>query len=82
MKRATKQVQYKILSIDPWLKPFYNDIELRMRRYNDVRRQLLGDMADLSSFANGYMYYGFSRTEDGWVSVSYTHLTLPTICSV
>ena len=52
MKRATKQVQYKILSIDPWLKPFYNDIELRMRRYNDVRRQLLGDMADLSSFAN------------------------------
>ena len=67
MKRATKQVQYKILSIDPWLKPFYNDIELRMRRYNDVRRQLLGDMADLSSFANGYMYYGFNRTEDGWV---------------
>ena len=67
MKRATKQVQYKILSIDPWLKPFYNDIELRMRRYNDVRRQLLGDKVDLSAFANGYMYYGFSRTEDGWV---------------
>ena len=67
MKRATKQVQYKILSIDPWLKPFYNDIELRMRRYNDVRRQLLGDKVDLSAFANGYMYYGFNRTEDGWV---------------
>ena len=67
MKRATKQVQYKILSIDPWLKPFYNDIELRMRRYNDVRRQLLGDKVDLSAFANGYLYYGFSRTEDGWV---------------
>ena len=43
MKKAVKPVQYKILSIDPWLKPFYNDIELRMRRYNDVRRQLLGD---------------------------------------
>ena len=67
MKKATKQVQYKILSIDPWLKPFYNDIELRMRRYNDVRRQLLGENTDLTSFANGYMYYGFSRTEDGWV---------------
>ena len=67
MKRVTKQAQYKILSIDPWLKPFYNDIELRMRRYNDVRRQLLGDMVDLPAFANGYMYYGFSRTEDGWV---------------
>ena len=67
MKKAAKQVQYKILSIDPWLKPFYNDIALRMRRYNDVRRQLLGENTDLTSFANGYMYYGFSRTEDGWV---------------
>ncbi len=67
MKRASKQVQYKILSIDPWLKPFYNDIELRMRRFNDVRRQILGDKVDLPSFANGYMYYGFSRTESGWV---------------
>jgi len=27
MKRSTeKQPQYKILSIDPWLKPYYNDI--------------------------------------------------------
>ena len=67
MKKAVKPVQYKILSIDPWLKPFYNDIELRMRRYNDVRRQLLGDKVDLPSFANGYMYYGFSRSETGWV---------------
>ena len=67
MKKAVKPVQYKILSIDPWLKPFYNDIELRMRRYNDVRRQLLGDKVDLSSFANGYMYYGFSRSETGWI---------------
>ena len=28
---------------------------------------LLGDKADLSSFANGYLYYGIARTEDGWV---------------
>ena len=33
MKRsASKQPQYKILTIDPWLKPYYSDIALRMQR--------------------------------------------------
>lgn len=67
MKNATGQVPYKILSIDPWLKPYYRDIDLRMQRNTEVRRQLIGDAADLTSFANGYMYFGFNRTEDGWV---------------
>ena len=67
MKKAPKQIAYKILSIDPWLKPFYKDIDLRMQRNNDVRRRLLGDNADLTTFANGYMFYGFNRTDDGWV---------------
>ena len=68
MKRsASKQPQYKILTIDPWLKPYYSDIALRMQRHADTRRALLGDKGDLSSFANGYLYYGIARTEDGWV---------------
>lgn len=68
MKRsAAKQPQYKILTIDPYLKPYYSDIALRMQRHADTRRALLGDKADLSSFANGYLYYGISRTDDGWV---------------
>ena len=67
MKKTAEQVRYKILSIDPWLKPFYRDIDLRMQRNTEVRRQLIGDGADLASFANGYMYFGFNRTEDGWV---------------
>lgn len=67
MKKAPRQIAYKILSIDPWLKPFAKEIDLRMQRNSDVRRKLLGDKADLSSFANGYMYYGFNRTETGWV---------------
>ncbi len=67
MSKANKQAQYKILSIDPWLQPYYNDISLRMERHAQTRKQLLGDKADLSSFANGYLYYGISRTEDGWV---------------
>ena len=43
----------------------YDDIALRMDRNAEVRKKLLGKKADLSSFANGYMYYGFSRTDTG-----------------
>ena len=67
MAKTPKQKQYKILSIDPQLKPFYDDIALRMNQHAKTRKMLLGSKADLSTFANGYMYYGFSRTEDGWV---------------
>ena len=62
-----KQKQYKLLSIDPWLQPYYNDIDLRMNRHAQTRKALLGSKADLSSFANGYMYFGFHRTKTGWV---------------
>ena len=67
MKKANDKVQYKILSIDPWLKPYYRDIDLRMQRNTEVRRSLVGEGADLVSFANGYMFYGFNRTDEGWV---------------
>ena len=66
-RKAIKRAQYKILSIDPYLKPYYNDIDLRMQRHAETRRILLGDKADLSSFANGYLYYGIHKTDCGWV---------------
>ncbi len=59
--------QQKIMKIDPWLQNYASDIRLRMNRHAEVRRALLGDHADLTSFANGYMYYGIHRTETGWV---------------
>ena len=55
MKRIQKQPNYKILSIDPWLKPYYKDIALRMELCTSARQKLLGDKADLASFANGYI---------------------------
>ena len=67
MKKTPQNTQYKIMSIDPWLQPYYSDINLRMERHAATRKALLGDMADLSSFANGYLYYGIHRTETGWV---------------
>ena len=65
MKRST--TEQKILRIDPWLQNYASDIRLRMNRHAETRRALLGKYADLSSFANGYMYYGIHRTDDGWV---------------
>ena len=65
-KKAPRK-SYKLLSIDPWLQPYANDIALRMQRHTDTRKTLLGDKADLASFANGYLYYGFNRTKKGWV---------------
>ena len=58
--------KYKILEIDPWLEPFEGDINLRMNKYYETRYDLVGENS-LESFANGYMFFGFSRTKDGWI---------------
>lgn len=56
----------KILDIDPWLSPFKNDILLRMEKYTSTKEALLGSSDKFSTFANGYLYYGFHLTADGW----------------
>ena len=58
---------YKILERDPYLADFSGDIELRMNRYRETKKRLLGKEKKISSFANGNLYYGFHP-------VSYTHL--------
>jgi len=67
MKKKAPEKSYKIFEIDPWLKPYRRDIQLRMDRFTDIRKMLLGADGDLSSMANGYLYYGIHRTENGWV---------------
>ena len=58
---------YKILEIDPYLKDFEQDINLRMDNYKSKRKELLGRKRSLSSFANGHNYFGFHRVKGGWV---------------
>ena len=61
-------MSYKIYELDPILKSFEKDIELRMDNYTNKKAELLGkEYKKLSDFANGYKYYGFHRTETGWV---------------
>ena len=58
---------YGMLKKFPELQPFEGDIELRMNRYQDKKRQLLGDGMQLKDFANAHHWYGFHQTEGGWV---------------
>lgn len=60
-------MKYKILELDPRLKPYENDINLRMDLYHNKKKQLVGENGKLIDFANGHHYFGFHRTEDGWV---------------
>lgn len=58
---------YKILERDPYLADFSGDIELRMNRYRETKKRLLGKEKKISSFANGNLYYGFHQEGDEWV---------------
>lgn len=59
--------QLKILEIDPWLAPFEKDLALRMSRYQELKKALLGETESFVDFANGHHYFGFHTTQDGWV---------------
>ena len=58
---------YAITRIDPWLEPHAGDIELRMDRFKGKRWQLVEGAETLTEFANGHLFFGFHREEDGWV---------------
>ena len=60
-------MEYKILERDAALLPYAADIELRMKRYAEKRRELLKTAGTLCDFANGHEYFGFHKTADGWV---------------
>ena len=60
-------MSYKIFEYDPALIPYRADILLRMDNYAKKKKALVGEDGHLCDFANGHEYFGFHRTEDGWV---------------
>lgn len=58
---------YGIIERDPALAPFEMDIELRVKRHEYKKKQLLKDGESLYDFANAHKWYGFHREADGWV---------------
>ena len=57
----------KILHIDPYLAPFEKDIDTRVNLFKEKKKQLVGARGKLTDFANGHNFFGFNRTDDGWV---------------
>ena len=58
---------YRILELNPQLQSFAGDIDLRMFLYRATKGRLLSEGQTLNDFANAHNYYGFHRTETGWV---------------
>ena len=59
-------MDYKILSIDPYLTPFKDAINQRYDAYIAKRYELVGE-SSLVDFSNGYQYYGIHQREDYWI---------------
>ncbi len=55
-----------LMEKDPALTPYAGEIRMHLDRYN-ARRETLNGGGSLSDFANGHRYFGFHRTEGGWV---------------
>lgn len=58
---------WKILEIDPWIKDYKNDINLRMDEYKKQKNRLLKKGEKLKDFANAHNYYGFHKVKTGWI---------------
>ena len=56
----------RLVQIDPALRPFERDLELRMDNYRNMREALTKG-GSLSDFANAHSYYGFHHTAEGWI---------------
>ena len=56
-----------MIEIDPYLAPYKEDILLRETLFEQKKKELVGGKGNLLHFANGHRYFGFHRTERGWV---------------
>ena len=58
---------YKIIELDPGLKHFEGDINLRMDLYKKKKKELVKRGTKLTDFANAHEYYGIHHVEGGWI---------------
>ena len=66
-KQEIPESSLGILKRHPELRPWTGDLELRDQLHTKKRAQLLPEGGSLSDFADGHLYYGFHKLEDGWV---------------
>ena len=58
---------YRILELNPQLKPFERDIELRMELYRRTKQRLLPEGWKLKDFANAHHFFGIHHMNGCWV---------------
>ena len=58
---------YRVLELNPQLKPFEGDIALRMELYHNTKSRLLSNGGTLKDFANGHHYFGIHHLDGKWV---------------
>ncbi len=56
----------RLMKKDPTLIPCGGELRMHLDRYNTRRWRLFGDRP-LAEFANGHRYFGFHRSERGWI---------------
>lgn len=59
--------KYKILEIDPYLKPYEKFIDIRMKNYEIFKNRILKAGEKIKDFANGHLFFGFFRLNNGYV---------------
>ncbi len=57
----------RIIELDPYLLPHEADIEARYERFKAKKKELLSKSRSLSDFASGHEYFGFHKTQNGWI---------------
>jgi len=58
---------YRILELNPQLKAFEGDIQLRMDLYNNTKARLLSGGKSLKDFAQAHHYFGIIHMDGYWV---------------
>lgn len=56
-----------IIEKDPWLSPYKDIIEKRIRQADILKKQLTAQSGSLSKFALGHLYFGYHKTEEAWI---------------
>jgi len=56
-----------IVANDPWLTPYKNVIAVRNEKILTKIHKVTGGTGDLTSFANGHLYFGLHRSETEWI---------------
>ena len=57
----------RLLELDPWLKPFLDQIESRVLKYRLKLEDIKEQAESIVKFSSGHLFFGLHRTKTGWI---------------